>query len=114
VKRKTNDKGQTASDFIRSCHKNMSAKEIVEAGAKEGLTFKPVLVYTVRLRANGKTTPKRKAKKNGKRRVRRSKTTVASTKIPVSLSAIVERFKADLEACFRERARDALSESGLL
>lgn len=52
----TNDGTErNASQFIRDCDDSMSAKEVVEAGAKVGLDIAQPLVYNVRAREAKKT-----------------------------------------------------------
>ncbi len=46
--------GRSASQFIRDCGEDMSAKDVVETAAKEGLIIETSLVYNVRAQAKKK------------------------------------------------------------
>lgn len=58
--------GLSASDFIRSQPRNMTAPQLVEAGKKQGLKFSGNLVYAVRAadkkKANKGLAPKKAAR----------------------------------------------------
>lgn len=103
-----------ASEFIRT-NPHLKAKELIQLGKKDGLNFSAQLVYQVR------SAGKRKPKKNGAKKARRTrkvrrvngKRATAQKSVPVSLSAIVEQFKEDLNACFKQTVSDAMSEWGV-
>ncbi len=46
--------GRSASQFIRDCGEEMSAKDVVEAASQAGLTIEAPLVYNVRAQAKKK------------------------------------------------------------
>jgi len=64
--KKTAKGGLSASDFIRSQPRNMTAPQLVEAGKKQGLKFSGNLVYAVRA-ADKKKANKGKAPKQAAR-----------------------------------------------
>jgi hypothetical protein len=53
VRQRTAD-GRSASQFIRDCDDNLSAKDVVAKAAEAGLTVKESLVYNVRQQARKK------------------------------------------------------------
>jgi len=61
--KKTADK-PSKSDFIRDLPKDMSVADVIAKGKEAGISFTSSLVYMVRGRQDGTTSPKKKTSKN--------------------------------------------------
>lgn len=111
------------SGFIRA-NLDKPTAEIIALGAAKGMKISHGLIGMVRRSASGGQTARRKMKKvkasalrktpkTKRKYTRRLPQIVASNgKTPVSVSALVERFKADLAAINQQTLKDALE--GLL
>lgn len=63
--RKPSTGGQSASDFVRAQPATMKAKDVVAAGAKQGLKFSANLVYMVRSKGDAPSAGRRGASTRG-------------------------------------------------
>ena len=100
-----------ASDFIRAQPLNMTAPDVVEAGKKAGLEFSTSLVYAVRGRMKGKSSPPQSKRDAASASGRRSSPPLGGARLEGQVQQLVNGFVQELSALVRRAALEAVRDA---